>query len=130
MAFTYSATAFHRPRRKRTTLTIASSENAAVSAMNTPVGPNFAGTARKYANGISNTHSTPRLIQVGVHVSPAPLNDCVTVIAYAYSGNPSAMIRRLVAPTSSETGSFVKRFTNGCANSANTSPTKLSTAQS
>ncbi len=46
-----------------------------VSAMKTPRGPKPAGTASHHASGISHSQKTNRLMTVGVHVSPAPLND-------------------------------------------------------
>ena len=49
-------------------------------AQNTPDGPSPAWCASSQANGISNTQKQQKLSQVGVQVSPAPLNDCVSTM--------------------------------------------------
>ena len=43
-------------------------------AIKTPVGPQFSVVDKKYAKGIWKNQKPARFTQVGVHVSPAPLN--------------------------------------------------------
>src|SRR5438876_7734151 len=74
----YTRFDFHRPRRKRIALRTASSEKATAIAQNAPCGPTPKIRESTYANGISNTQKQRRLRSVGVSVSPAPLNDCVS----------------------------------------------------
>ena len=45
-----------------------------------PVGPQFSTSAMSNAIGIWNNQKPTKLIMVGVRVSPAPLNACVTTI--------------------------------------------------
>ncbi len=71
---------FQRPRRKIAALTTATVENAIITASATPRGPSASWRASPYARGTYHSQKHPRLIQVGVHVSPAPLNDCVITI--------------------------------------------------
>src|SRR5687768_6875015 len=87
---------FHFPCRNSTALMTARVENATVIAMNTPDGPMSNTIASTYANGISHSQKTRRLIHVGVHVSPAPLKALVSTIPYAYNGKPMATVRRHV----------------------------------
>ena len=61
-------------------LTTASVENAIIIAQNTPAGPRPRRSASAYASGSSQHQKQPRLMNVGVHASPAPLNDCVSTI--------------------------------------------------
>ena len=86
----YTVFVFHAPRRNSTALTTASVEYATVSAMNTPRGPKPACTASHHASGISHSQKTPRLMSVGVHVSPAPLNDCVSTMPDGIEQEPEA----------------------------------------
>ena len=79
--------------------------------------------ASTYASGISNSQNTNRLIQVGVRqVSPAPLNDWDMTIPKAYSGKPSAMIRRAWVATRATSGSAVNAATIHGASVTNTTP--------
>ena len=55
-------------------LTMARSENAIGMAMNTPVGPKPNCVASSQPSGISQNQKQKKFSQVGVHVSPAPLN--------------------------------------------------------
>ena len=48
-----------------------------MTARATPRGPKAAWRASQYARGTSHSQKHARLIHVGVHVSPAPLNDWV-----------------------------------------------------
>src|SRR6185503_869742 len=73
----YTTLRFHHPRLNSTALRIASSENARVIAQNTPSGPAPVWWASHQATGSSNSQNTITLSHVGVHVSPAPLNDWV-----------------------------------------------------
>lgn len=98
---------FHFPRRKSAELTPARPEYAAVIEMIADIGPRPVRVARSQASGISVSQNTPRLIQVGVHVPPAPLNDCVTVMPKAYKGKPSAIVRSPCAPTDTTAASRV-----------------------
>ena len=50
---------------------------------NAPGGPKPSVRASTYAIGISPSQQQKMLITVGVHVSPAPLNDCVSTNPYA-----------------------------------------------
>ena len=74
---------FQRPRRKSIALTTASIEYAMVSAQNTPVGPSAVCVASIQASGISNSQKMPKLIHVGVQVSPAPLKADVSTMPHA-----------------------------------------------
>ena len=65
-------------------------ENAIVIARNTPRGPAPVRTARRTRAGFP-AQKMPRLMSVGVHVSPAPLNASRPV--HASNGKPAAMIR-------------------------------------
>ncbi len=65
---------FHPPRRNIVTATTANTDAAIATAQNTPLGPNPSGNASAHASGICSAQFVPRLITVGVHVSPAPLN--------------------------------------------------------
>jgi tRNA A-37 threonylcarbamoyl transferase component Bud32/TolB-like protein len=76
----YTAVVFHFPRLNTAALAIASSENDAMMAQNTPDGPSPIAWASHQANGISNTQKQTRLSHVGVHVSPEPLNDWVSTM--------------------------------------------------
>ena len=58
-------------------------ENAMGTDQNAPAGPKPSGRARTYAIGISPSQQQKMAITVGVHVSPAPLNDCVSTNPYA-----------------------------------------------
>src|SRR5262249_50221131 len=73
---------FHLPCRKRIALMIASVEYAIASAAGTPRAPRLVRNASAHASGISHTQKMNTLMSVGVHVSPAPLNDCVSTIPY------------------------------------------------
>src|SRR6187401_2639589 len=75
--------AFHRPCRKITALIIASAQYAPVIATNAPRCPRVVRDDSSHASGISNSQKTHRLIQVGVQVSPAPLNEWVTTMPNA-----------------------------------------------
>jgi hypothetical protein len=66
-----------------TVRTSASIEYAAVSAMDTPRAPNPACVDSHHAAGISKSQKTNRLMIVGVHVSPAPLNAWVSTMPHA-----------------------------------------------
>ena len=103
-------------------LTAASAVYATVTARNTPryPTPNFA--AINHATGISNTQNTARLIFVGVHVSPAPLNACVSTMPNAKNGNPAPIARSPNTATSATAGSDVKADTMTGANAMNTKP--------
>src|SRR5688572_28473490 len=78
-----TAFVFQRPRLNNSELAIASTENASVIAQNTPAGPIRARVLRNHARGISKSQNTNRFKYVGVHVSPAPLNDWFTTMPYA-----------------------------------------------
>src|SRR5712692_4790804 len=80
---TQTRISFQRPRRNTSRLITARVENAMVIARNTPLGPKPAGLASRYASGISQSQKQNRLIIVGVNVSPAPLNACVSTMPYA-----------------------------------------------
>ena len=79
----YTRAVFHFPRLKSTALTTASIEYATASATKTPVASSPPACDSTHARGSSSTQNTSRLIHVGVHVSPAPLNDCVSTMPYA-----------------------------------------------
>src|SRR5687767_13632125 len=61
---------FHPPRLNTAALTMASVEKAIVIATYTPGGPSSNCSANSQARGISQNHKHPRLIHIGVHVSP------------------------------------------------------------
>src|SRR5215218_4553104 len=74
---------FQVPRRNTAALTMARLEYAMVKAQNTPRGPSAVCLASAHASGTSRTQNTPKLIQVGVQVSPAPLNAEVSTMPVA-----------------------------------------------
>src|SRR5690242_5005782 len=74
---------FHFPRRKSSEARTASVENAIGIARKTPRGPRPVRRARNHASGISNSQKQNRFSQVGVQVSPAPLNAWTMTISNA-----------------------------------------------
>ena len=73
-------TFFHRPCLNTIALTTANVQKAIAIAKKTPCGPRRNWCASKYASGSSKSQKTPRLMSVGVHVSPAPLNDWLMTV--------------------------------------------------
>jgi len=71
----YTVLSFHLPRLKSNADVTARMENEIVIAQNTPSGPQPKRFASKYASGISNNQNTKKFRYVGVHASPAPLNE-------------------------------------------------------
>src|SRR5438105_2857445 len=71
---------FQRPRRNSSALAMANVENAIVTAHATPCGPRRKCRASSQASGTSHSQKQNRLSHVGVHVSPAPLNEFVSTM--------------------------------------------------
>src|SRR5690606_39128642 len=72
---------FQRPRRNRATLATAISDSAIAIAQKMPCGPIAAASA--YASGSCSSQKNTKLIQVGVSVSPAPLNAWIMIMPSA-----------------------------------------------
>src|SRR5690606_26139764 len=100
----------------------ASTENATVIAQNAPSGPSSSPRARNQARGISSVQNTARTSQVGVQVSPAPLNACDSTIPKAYSGKPSDTIRSARTAISDTSTSAANSATMSGANITNNPP--------
>src|SRR5947209_6960870 len=64
---------FHPPRRNSSALTTDRTEKLMAIDQNTPAVPKPSGRASRYARGTSPSQKQPRLMSVGVVVSPAPL---------------------------------------------------------
>src|SRR4029450_1783938 len=79
----YTFLSFQRPRRNSATLTSAIVEYATAMDQKTPVAPKPSRWASAYATGSSHSQKQKTLITVGVSVSPAPLNEFVSTMAYA-----------------------------------------------
>lgn len=70
---THTTRCFHLPRRKTKIDTNASSVSDTMTDQKTPAGPNSRLCASNHASGICTIQKQPRLMRVGVIVSPAPL---------------------------------------------------------
>src|SRR5690606_15382985 len=119
----YTCAVFHRPRLHNHRVQRPTPVSEEHTAQNTPSDPQPRCSASHQASGICSIQKNTRLIQVGVAVSPAPLNACTATIHQPYTNIEYEMIRSHWPPTSMTRASLLNNATMSSWNRKNSSDT-------